>query len=173
MPPHSSHLCQPLDVGCFGPLKRAYSKQNELLIKHHIFHVTKEDFLPHFHTAFQASFTASNIQAGFIGAGLHPFDPEAVLGNLDLIAPLSRCSTLSYPGSWHAQTLSNAHGIEHQTTLIRKRLQVHQGSSPTPIFNALELLAKGLSKWQLLQHSCKLRFWHFSKATSFYKRGRI
>jgi hypothetical protein len=24
MPAHSSHLLQPLDVGCFGPLKRAY-----------------------------------------------------------------------------------------------------------------------------------------------------
>ena len=24
MPPHSSHLLQPLDVGCFAPLKHAY-----------------------------------------------------------------------------------------------------------------------------------------------------
>ena len=27
MPPHSSHILQPLDVGCFAPLKRAYSKE--------------------------------------------------------------------------------------------------------------------------------------------------
>src|SRR4030081_427431 len=26
MPPHSSHLLQPLDVGCFAPLKRAYGR---------------------------------------------------------------------------------------------------------------------------------------------------
>jgi hypothetical protein len=26
MPPHSSHLLQPLDVGCFGPLKQAYGR---------------------------------------------------------------------------------------------------------------------------------------------------
>jgi hypothetical protein len=26
MPPHSSHLLQPLDVHCFGPLKKAYGK---------------------------------------------------------------------------------------------------------------------------------------------------
>jgi hypothetical protein len=26
MPPHTSHLLQPLDVGVFGPLKRAYGK---------------------------------------------------------------------------------------------------------------------------------------------------
>jgi hypothetical protein len=24
MPPHSSHLCQPLDVGCFSSLKNSY-----------------------------------------------------------------------------------------------------------------------------------------------------
>jgi len=29
MPPHSSHLLQPLDVGCFSPLKTAFSKQNQ------------------------------------------------------------------------------------------------------------------------------------------------
>jgi hypothetical protein len=29
MPPHSSHLLQPLDVGCFSPLKRAYSREIE------------------------------------------------------------------------------------------------------------------------------------------------
>jgi hypothetical protein len=27
MPPHSSHLLQPLDVGCFGPLKKAYGRE--------------------------------------------------------------------------------------------------------------------------------------------------
>lgn len=27
MPPHSSHLLQPLDVGCFSPLKRAYGNE--------------------------------------------------------------------------------------------------------------------------------------------------
>ena len=39
MPPHSSRLLQPLDVGCFSPLKRAYSRQIEGLIKSHINHV--------------------------------------------------------------------------------------------------------------------------------------
>ncbi|XP_044714673.1 DDE superfamily endonuclease domain-containing protein [Hirsutella rhossiliensis] len=29
MPPHSSHILQPLDVGCFGPLKQAYGRQIE------------------------------------------------------------------------------------------------------------------------------------------------
>jgi hypothetical protein len=33
MPPHSSHLLQPLDVGCFAPLKKAYGTQiGELIV---------------------------------------------------------------------------------------------------------------------------------------------
>jgi hypothetical protein len=36
MPPHLSHLLQPLDVGCFSPLKRAYSREIEALIRHYI-----------------------------------------------------------------------------------------------------------------------------------------
>ena len=33
MPPHSSHILQPLDVGCFGPLKQAYGRQIEDLMR--------------------------------------------------------------------------------------------------------------------------------------------
>ena len=52
MPPHSSHLLQPLDVGCFSPLKRAYSREVEGLIRHYINHITKLEFLPAFKAAF-------------------------------------------------------------------------------------------------------------------------
>ncbi|KAF7578666.1 hypothetical protein PtrM4_029060 [Pyrenophora tritici-repentis] len=52
MPPHSSHLLQPLDVGCFSPLKRAYSREVESLMRNHINHITKLEFLPAFKIAF-------------------------------------------------------------------------------------------------------------------------
>ncbi|KAF2175970.1 CENP-B protein [Zopfia rhizophila CBS 207.26] len=65
MPSHSSHLLQPLDVGCFSPLKDAYGRQVEDLIRNHIYHVTKLEFLPAFKAAYQATFTESNIRAGF------------------------------------------------------------------------------------------------------------
>jgi len=48
MPPRSSHLLQPLDVGCFSPLKTAFSKQNQDLIRNHVFHITKVDFITAF-----------------------------------------------------------------------------------------------------------------------------
>jgi hypothetical protein len=72
MPPHSSHLLQPLDVGCFSPLKRAYSREIESLIRHHINHVTKLKFLPALKAAYSRSFTPVNIRSAFQGAGLVP-----------------------------------------------------------------------------------------------------
>ena len=52
MPPHSSHLLQPLDLGCFSPLKKAYGRQAEDLMRNHIHHITKLEFLPCFKGAF-------------------------------------------------------------------------------------------------------------------------
>jgi hypothetical protein len=65
MPAHSSHLLQPLDVGCFSPLKRAYGRQIEDMMWAHIIHITKDDFFPAFHAAFNIAMTESNILGGF------------------------------------------------------------------------------------------------------------
>jgi hypothetical protein len=72
MPPHSSHLLQPLDVRCFGPLKKAYGREIELLMKRSITHVSKTEFLPAFYAVFRATMTEGNIKGGFRGAGLVP-----------------------------------------------------------------------------------------------------
>ncbi|OAQ57671.2 DDE superfamily endonuclease [Pochonia chlamydosporia 170] len=84
MPSHSSHILQPLDVGCFGPLKKAYGKEIEGLMRAHITHITQADFFPAFCTAFKAAMTKENIQGAFRGAGLVPFNPNSVLSRLDV-----------------------------------------------------------------------------------------
>ena len=84
MPPHSSHLLQPLDVGCFGVLKKAYGREIEHLIRCSITHVSKTEFFPAFHAAFQATMTERNIKSAFRGAGLVPFNPESVVSKLDV-----------------------------------------------------------------------------------------
>ena len=87
MRPYSSYLLQPLDVGCFSPLKRAYSREIEALIRHHINHInhiTKVEFLPAFKAAFERLFTSANICSAFQGAGLVPLQPDIVLSKLDV-----------------------------------------------------------------------------------------
>ncbi len=63
MPSHSSHLLQPLDVGCFAPLKRAYYNEIESWGRYSITQVKKETFLPAFRIAFNNAITKENILA--------------------------------------------------------------------------------------------------------------
>ncbi|KAF1927607.1 uncharacterized protein M421DRAFT_421448 [Didymella exigua CBS 183.55] len=61
MPPHLLHLLQPLDVGCFALLKKAYSHQAKRLMRSKITYITKLKFLLCFKAAFNALITESNI----------------------------------------------------------------------------------------------------------------
>jgi hypothetical protein len=141
MPPHSSHLLQPLDVGCFSPLKRAYSHEVEGLICHHINHITKLEFLPAVKAAYNRSFTPVNICSAFSGAGLIPHQPDAVLSKLDV--QLRTPTPPSVDALWEARTPSNVRELEAQSTLIRERVRKHKSSSPASIIEAIDQLKKG------------------------------
>ena len=65
-------------------MKRAYSREVESLIRNHIQHVTKLEFLPAFKAAFDRSFTLANVCSAFRGAGLVPLEPKTVLLKLDV-----------------------------------------------------------------------------------------
>jgi hypothetical protein len=82
MPAHTSHILQPLDVSCFGPLKKVYGSQIEIKMRLSVNHITKEEFLPTFLTAHRQVMTTENITSGFRATGLMPFDPQRVLDKL-------------------------------------------------------------------------------------------
>ena len=148
MPPHSSHILQPLDVGCFGPLKKSYGRQIEHLMRQQCTHITKEDFIPAFRAAFSESLTESNIKGGFRGAGLVPFDPERVISALDLKlrTPTPQNSRPSTAQPWTSQTPSNPTQATSQSSFIKERVMQHQNSSPTSILDAIDQFSKGTSK---------------------------
>src|SRR6187402_939167 len=148
MPPHSSHLLQPLDVGCFSPLKKAYGRQIEELMRQQITHITEEDFIPAFRAAFQASLTESNVQGGSRRAGRVPFSPERVISALDLKlrTPTPQNSRPSTADPWTSQTPSNPTQAISQGSFIKERVARHQGSSPTMILDAVDSLSKSTSK---------------------------
>jgi len=145
MPPHSSHLLQPLDVSCFGPLKQAYGKQIEHLIRSSITHISKTEFLPAFYTAFKASLTEKNIKGGFRGAGLVPLDPEVVVSKLDvrIQTPTPAEEEPSLPDPWVSATPKTASEARSQTEYLKRRIRRLQSSSPASILDALTSLSKG------------------------------
>jgi hypothetical protein len=117
MPPHLLHLLQPLDVGCFLLMKKAYGGQAKILMCNWINHITKLEFLPCFKAAFDAAITKNNILGGFQGAGLVPHDPEAVISKLDICLCTPPLPTIE-DGSWQSQTPSNTLEFGLQSKLI-------------------------------------------------------
>lgn len=84
MPPRSSYILQPLDVGCFSPLKHSYRRQIETFTQNRLNHITKLEFLSVFKEAFKATSTKQNIKSGFRATGLVPYEPTNVLTHLEL-----------------------------------------------------------------------------------------
>jgi hypothetical protein len=152
MPPHSSHILQPLDVGCFAPLKASYGKQIENLVRVRINHITKLEFLPAFKDAFKVAFTEQNIKSGFRATGLVPYDPDNVLSRLDLRLKTPTPPPIEEQG-WTSKTPQNATELECQTTHLKDRIVRHQDSSPTSINEAFDQLVKGA---QIMVHSAIL-----------------
>ncbi|KAF5724953.1 Fot5 transposase [Fusarium mundagurra] len=145
MPPHSSHLLQPLDVGCFGPLKKAYGREIDHLIRRSITYISKTEFFPAFYNAFQAAITKENIKGGFRGAGLVPFDPEYVISKLDVQlrtpTPAEEVTNPSTP--WVPKTPQTVLEARSQSEYLQRRIRRHKSSSPESILGALKSLAKG------------------------------
>jgi hypothetical protein len=145
MPPHASHLLQPLDVGCFAPLKRAYGRQIENFMKASVNHISKPEFLVALKAALPAAMTAENVLGGFRGAGLVPLNPQVVIDKLGvkLRTPTPTEPPLPANDSWTSQTPHNTTEATSQTELIKDRIARHQGSSPTSILGAMDQFAKG------------------------------
>jgi hypothetical protein len=145
MPAHSSHLLQPLDVGCFGPLKKAYGREIEHLIRRSITHISKTEFFPAFYAAFQVAITESNIRGGFRGAGLAPFDPERVISKLDVQlrtpTPPEEVTEPSTP--WVSKTPKTVLEAQSQSAYLERRIRRHYSSSPESIVQAVKCFEKG------------------------------
>lgn len=75
------HRLQPLDVGLFSPLSRAYSKEiSDYMYKSQGFiSMSKRLFYEFFKKAWEASFISQNIEFAWGATGIWPFNPEKTL----------------------------------------------------------------------------------------------
>jgi DDE superfamily endonuclease/Tc5 transposase DNA-binding domain/helix-turn-helix, Psq domain len=112
LPPHSSHLTQPLDVGVFGALKKHMAAEIDPLIRTGVPRIQKVEWLTAFVAAHDRALSEQNIRGGFRGTGIHPFLPSKVLRRVT--APSSprretRPSTPTNPPTpFHAAVLTSS-----------------------------------------------------------------
>ena len=86
LPPHTSHLTQPLDVSVFGPMKLMYNRECQSymhanpgisITKHCIAALTNKPYVK--------AMSAENLVSGFRKTGIFPFDSDAI--TKDSLAP--------------------------------------------------------------------------------------
>jgi hypothetical protein len=152
MPSHLSHLLQPLDVGCFSPLKHVYGDEIMALARMLTTKIDKPAFIKAYRTAYYKTFTESNICSSFRGAGLVPFNPEVVLSKLDIKLHIPTPPVLETT-LWESRTPSNTRELDAQTILLSERMRKHCNSSPTKMLMLINSLTKGAT---LMVHNATL-----------------
>ena len=156
MPPHTSHLLQPLDVGVFGPLKNAYGKLVEEMMVARNNHIDKQDFLSLYPTARERVFTRENIYGGFAGAGLKPLDKERVLAKITfrLHTPTPPPSLVEGSVSSAFQTPQNSRQLDHKLHSLQRSLNKKRQLSSSPISHLqhLEKAAQMAMNTNILLH---------------------
>ena len=79
LPPHTTHITQPLDRGCFAPLKVAWRDVcHEFCVKNPGRVVTRFDFCQLFSKSWHKAMTMSNVISSFKVTGICPFDRTVI-----------------------------------------------------------------------------------------------
>lgn len=82
LPPHCSHVLQPLDVGVFSPLKRALAVETDVVSRLDSGRLKRVEWTEMYIRARQRALTVSNIKSGWRATGLGPLSPIEVLSKI-------------------------------------------------------------------------------------------
>jgi hypothetical protein len=84
MPAYLSYILQLLNIGCFAPLKQAYSKEIRVLALNYISQIDKKAFIATLREVFKKAFSKANILSSFRATSLVPSNLLVVLSKLDV-----------------------------------------------------------------------------------------
>lgn len=79
LPPHSSHLTQPLDVGVFGPFKSMYYTECQSFMRRNPgMNISKYDIACLTRKPYMKAFSTENLVSAFRRTGIYPFVRTAI-----------------------------------------------------------------------------------------------
>ncbi|XP_046394382.1 uncharacterized protein LOC124162069 [Ischnura elegans] len=133
LPPNSTHLCQPLDVAFFRPLKIAWRKCLDQWKRKNRGVLPKSGFPRLLKSAFESmgSSLSPNICAGFRATGIFPFDKSRVISKVPSLNPKENSDAAS--DAWSNAFLEMLASSRAETPEGRKsrgkKLNVEAGKS--------------------------------------------
>ena len=79
LPAHTSHILQPMDVGCFGPFESIYNNIAHKYMREHCgISITRNNICSIACKAYTKALSPENLQNSFRKAGICPFNPDIV-----------------------------------------------------------------------------------------------
>lgn len=78
LPPHTSHILQPMDVGCFGPFSKIYNNECLKFQREHGACVSRYNICSIACKAYAAALSPQNLQSSFSRSGIHPYSPGSI-----------------------------------------------------------------------------------------------
>ena len=153
LPPHSSHITQPLDVGFFSPLKANWKSAVAAFRVSHVGQsLTKDQFARVFKEAWLDTVKARSIVNGFAGSGIFPVNAAKVGSKASpsniFCDPnaMSSQDSLSQPSSAVLCALEQQMGKE-TIMLFEERLAEGYDLVHDPLYNVWSNLKKAVSKF--------------------------
>lgn len=106
LPAHTSHILQPLDVGCFGPMQRIYNAGcHKFLRANPASIITRYNVCSLACAAYTPALSVANLVSSFKRTGICPFNPEE-------IAELQLTPSKAY---YTPEAKQDAHSTQHPT----------------------------------------------------------
>lgn len=79
LPAHTSHVLQPMDIGCFGPFESIYNAVAHKYMRENCgASITRNNICPIACKAYSKALSPDNLQNSFKKAGIYPFNPKVV-----------------------------------------------------------------------------------------------
>ena len=109
LPPHTSHLLQPLDVGCFAPFKAVYYRECQIYLRQNPGTVVNKYAVGEMSSkAYIKAMTPGNLISAFQKAGIYPF-------NRDVVTNFQLAPSTIYPAPEKERQMTNETNTEHNT----------------------------------------------------------
>jgi hypothetical protein len=126
LPAHTSHVLQPLDVGCFGPLQKIYNgKCHRYLRENPSTKITRFNVAALASESYHSALSSDNLRSSFKKTGIFPLDSNAI--SKDNFTPSEPYTTPVKEKKINDENKSNAQGFfQLAEEVIEKKKEFNQ-----------------------------------------------